>query len=190
MPTPSTRRISGVLFSTTIFIRNLHRIRNRREQKTTILGSIAKNQEEKIVETPLCAACYEVKICTNLCGSNTSCKTKFCKSCIKEYLTQKVSGFAICQSIPCPGQCGTYIPMDVWSKHVESKTFQRYFQMLISRSSIRCPGCHGTKHFAGHAHIDGKRISITASKKKPEHVTTAVSHSFVLQNPFHFIYFC
>ena len=97
-----------------------------------------------------CNSCYETSdTCKKLCA--TSECSMLCNTCMETYLSTTLgSSFAICKNVKCPGVCDEIIPFTVWSVHASSKTVERYENMLIARLSIRCPGCHNNKAFAGH----------------------------------------
>jgi len=111
---------------------------------------ITTNREQYRMTTYSCSCCYATSdTCKKLCA--TSECSMLCNTCMETYLsTQLESSFAICQNVKCPGICDENIPLTVWKNHASTKTIKRHEDMLIARLSIRCPGCHSTKAFAGH----------------------------------------
>lgn len=112
-------------------------------------------------KTMTCDSCYLTSnTCKKLC--TTSECSMLCNTCMETYLsTQLESSFAICQNVKCPGVCEQNIPLTVWKEHANAKTSERYLNMLIARLSIRCPGCHNNKAFAGH--VNNNVISLKNS---------------------------
>ena len=63
------------------------------------------------------------------------------------------------------------IPLTVWKEHASTKTVERYLNMLIARLSIRCPGCHNNKAFAGH--VNNNVISLNKNVSKTTRIHDA-----------------
>ena len=102
----------------------------------------------------ICDSCMEDSCTTMQLCQSKSC-AQLCSQCITQYLETELSGFAVCVNLKCPGSCNETIPMSIWSQHATNNTNDRYKKMLLARLSIRCPGCHNTRQFAGHAKMMG-----------------------------------
>ena len=125
-------------------------------------------------KTMTCDCCYATSnTCKKLC--TTSECSMLCNSCMETYLSTTLESFAICKNLKCPGVCDENIPLTVWKDNMFSdtitKALKRYEDMLIARLSIRCPGCHNNKAFAGH--VNNNVISLNKNVSKTTRIHDA-----------------
>ena len=99
-----------------------------------------------------------------------------CHDCIQQYFDfQLENSYAICKPIRCPGSCNQIIPMQTWKKYTKPASSQKYKEMMLARLSIRCPSCHSTKQFAGHAKVNAGNVVLEGKSKafnRPPRPTT------------------